>query len=367
VPLRFIEEDGRYFVLATSARSTWVGASLRAGACRVAVPGRGSMRCAVAPVVDPVDRPRIYEGFRRRYGSATWLPPLTPSIRILRLDPNAPIEARSAAERSRLEFDAAASEYADRVAARPVERYLKSRTLARLREIFSGVDPLLEIGPGVGLETIPLLMDGHRITAVDLSPRMLEVLRHRADRFVPGHRLDCRAGRLGDLDTALAGLPAGSFGGAFSTFGAFNLEEDLSPVRRGLAGALRGEARLAFTTLNRPAPLPMLWDAADGRLRDAPRRMQRRTTTKNTTYPLDLFRRRPAEWDVALRPEFRRLRSEAVSVVAPAFEPVRAWAALGPTGRRAIARADGWLGRRGALAEVGEWVLLTYERLSPPA
>ncbi|MFY9717776.1 MAG: methyltransferase domain-containing protein [Thermoplasmata archaeon] len=365
VPLRFIEEHGRYFVLATTARTKWVGVSLRTGGCFVTRSGSLRQRCAVDPVIDPFDRARIHAGFRIRYGAAAWLPPLSPSLRILRLDPGASVIERSQADRARLEFDAAAPDYADRVAARRVERYLKATTLARLRTTFSGVDPLLEIGPGVGLETIPLLADGHRITAVDLSGRMLEELRKRADRIVPGNRLDCRVGRLGDLDTALAGLPAGSFAGAFSTFGAFNLEEDLTTLRRGLANALGTEARLAFTTLNRPAPLPMLWDAVDGHLREVPRRMLLRTATENTTYPLDLFRRRPAEWDVALRPEFLRRSSEAVSVLAPPFEPVRAWAALGETGHRAIARADGWLRRRRVLAELGEWALLTYERLPP--
>ncbi|HTP53772.1 MAG TPA: class I SAM-dependent methyltransferase [Thermoplasmata archaeon] len=367
VPLRFVEDDGHFYVLATSARADWVAVSLRTGACSVTTRESGRLPCAVAPLVESPDRARIYGRFREKYGAAGWLSTFSPSTRILRLDPNAPILARSPADRARLEFDAAAAGYADRVAARPVERYQKSRTLACLRETFVRVDPLLEIGPGAGLETIPLLGDGHRITAVDLSPRMLEELRVRAERAGVADRLECRSGRLGDLVSTLRELPDGAFGGVFSTFGAFNLEEDLTAIRGGLARALPAGGRLVFTTLNRPGPGPMLWDFADGRFRDARRRLLARTTTENTTFPLDLFRRTPSEWDRALRPQFRRVRTEAVSVLAPPFEPARVWQRIGARGLRTAETVDGWLRRRSALAEFGEWSLLTYERRAPGA
>lgn len=177
-------------------------------------------------------------------------------------------------------------------------------------------------------------------------------------------RLETRVGSLGRLGETLGDLKPGTFGGAYSTFGPFNLEGDLSGARRSLAHFLRPGAVLMFTSLNRPGYGPVLWEVARGRVAEARDRRTMPSLTTNTVYPLELYRRRPPEWDALLAPEFGRVQTEAVSVLAPPFEGTRMAACFAPSGRRAIKRLDRWLSRRAVFHEFSESVILTYEHQS---
>jgi SAM-dependent methyltransferase len=362
LPLRFVHEDGRWFVLATSPAARWPTEVLLAGVAEVETPDGGLLACGVSPVTDPSAVGRIVELFRAKYGPVPWLHRLPPRPRVLVFDPGGAAGPAGTADRLRLEFDAAAPEYLARVVSRPVERYLKDTTRDRLLRAFSGADPLLEVGPGSGYETIPLLLAGHRVTAVDVSERMLRTLRERAEVLGVAGRLETRVGRLSDLDSLFSSDPAGRFGGAYSTFGAFNLEPEVEPVREGLAVRLRPGARLVFTTANRPGLVPVLWEVGRGRGDAASRRRLSHDLTDTTSYPLDLYRRRPREWGAGLAPQFLPVGGEAVSVLAPPYDGTARLDLLGSRGRHALRGIDRWLARRAALLEFGEWALLTFER-----
>ncbi len=365
IPLLFVEDGARLYVLPSERGARWAVEALRVGWCEVQLRDEGWTRCAATPVDDPHENERWRARFRATYGSDVWARHFERSGRVIELDPQAPASPRSAADRVRGEFDAAAASYADRVAQRSVERYLKETTLERLRELFQGRDPLLEIGPGPGLETVPLLEAGHRVVAVDTSPGMLSVLtdRARAARVEPG--LTTRRGALGELGTVLADLEAGTFAGAFSTFGAFNLEPNVGALGRDLGRLVRPGGRLAFTSLNRPGVAPFLWEAIAGHPRVAFGRLRTAWERLGESYPLDAFPRRPSEWDALLTPAFHRRSTMPVSVLAPPFEPSIRWPRPGPRGRRYLRGVDRRLSRRSRLSEVAEWAFLVYERSGP--
>lgn len=70
----------------------------------------------------------------------------------------------------------------------------------------SGTDEALEIGCAYGIATIAALQAGARITACDMDPRHLEILRSRVDDSLAEH-LTLRPGTLPDID-----LPESGFG-----------------------------------------------------------------------------------------------------------------------------------------------------------
>jgi SAM-dependent methyltransferase len=363
VVLRYVEaEGGELFVFPSSSSALWSAEVLRAGGCRVALSDGHEREYATSLVTDPAKAESLREAFLAKYGASMWRRYFGRSSKVMALDPAGRVRPRTDAELLRQEFDAAAPGYAASVEAQPVERYLKGRTADRLKNLFAGIDPLLEIGPGIGVETLPILLAGHRVTAVDLSERMLEELRGRAMKAGVNDRLETRVGRLSVLDEILSAEPAGRFGGAYSTFGAFNLEPDTSRVRSSLARLIRPRGILALTTLNRPGIIPLGWELALGRPRAAGARLRPKVPAERIRYPLDVYLRRPSEWDRWLAPEFHRVGSEAVSILAPPFGDFRPLTALGPRAWNRIARFDRWLARRPGLADVGEWAFLTYER-----
>jgi SAM-dependent methyltransferase len=98
-------------------------------------------------------------------------------------------------------------------------------------------DPILELAAGTGRLAIPLAEAGHRVTAVDLDPAMLERARGAADRA--GHaaasRLELVEADLLGLDLAAAGTYRLAFIGLNSLF--------LLATRDGQREAMRTLAR----------------------------------------------------------------------------------------------------------------------------
>jgi len=260
------------------------------------------------------------------------------------------------------EFDAVAAGYTDAVRSNAIELFVKETTRDRLLRAFPSSEGLLEIGSGTGFETLPLLSAGHRITVVDISARMLAELSARAQVAALDGRLTCRPGRLSELEAALHGVESATFDGAFSTFGAFNLEAGLGSAPATLARVLRPGARLIFTTLNRPGAFPIVWEVAIGNGRHALHRARSVLPAGSIRYPLTVYPRNPSFWDRELAPHFRRVATLPVSVTAPPFESPRVVRWLGPVGGARARRWDERLSRLGALSPLGEWSFLTYER-----
>jgi SAM-dependent methyltransferase len=365
-PVLFWEDPRGVYVIASGSATRWAHESLRDGGCTVArIDGR-SDACSVELVDDPEIAGRARAGVREKYGNEVYDEHFGPRSKVLFLRPGGDVVPRSPDQLLRQEFDAVAATYTEAVQSDPIERSLKETTRDRLLRLFPSRERLLEIGAGTGFETLPLLAGGHPIDVVDISPRMLESLAARAASAELGARLTCRNGRLGRLQEPLGQVRAGEFDGAYSTFGAFNLEDDLGGARDELARVLRPGARLAFTSLNRPGALPVLWELMLGNGAGALGRAQRRIPAGTIRSPLTIYPRNPSWWDEALRPYFRRVKAAPVSVLAPPFRSPRLVRWLGSSGGRRVRRWDAWLSRTSALTPFGEWSFLVYERVGGP-
>jgi len=337
--------------------------AIRTGGCEVTRPEGSPIQCSAELVTDPEKAARIRIGFREKYGSERYDRYFSARSKVVRLVPGGSIVPRSPVEILEHEFDALASGYADGVKSNVIELYLKETTRDRLLAAFRAGERLLEIGGGTGFETVPLLSAGHWVTVVDLSPRMLAELSGRARADGADQRLTCRLGRLSRLDEVLSEDRPASFDGAFSTFGAFNLEAGLGSASKALARVLRPGALLIFTTMNRPGVLPVAWEVVVGNGRRALLRTRTDLPPGSIRYPLTVYPRNPSYWDRALAPQFRRVGTLPVSVTAPPFESPRIVRWLGAVGGARARRWDELLSRIPLLAPVGEWSFLTYERL----
>ncbi len=143
--------------------------------------GRASF-AAASPVRDSSRVRALQELFRAKYGAEAWRTYFEGRNEVLEVDPQREPIPPTALERIRGEFDSVAPGYDARIARQPIERYLKDRVTDLALDTLRGLDPILEIGPGTGYHTAPLLAAGHRVVAVDLSERMLEQLQTKADR-----------------------------------------------------------------------------------------------------------------------------------------------------------------------------------------
>ncbi|EQD77111.1 Methyltransferase type 11 domain protein [mine drainage metagenome] len=225
---------------------------------------------------------------------------------------------------------------------------------------------MLELGPGAGIETIPLLLEGHRVFAVDISPGMLSVLRNRAEESGVSNALETRAGPVGGLEGLLSDLSAGYFRGGFSTFGALNLEPDLSRVPRALARVLAPDSPLFLAILNRYGVPPLLFSILQGRLAEIRARLADPIPPEGIGYPLALHAFTRGELARRFNPWFSLEGVEAVTVVSPTHYSHRLWAFTSPSGRASLARWDARLTKRWPFRELGEWTFVTFRRSWTP-
>ncbi len=267
-------------------------------------------------------------------------------------------------ESLRREFDASAPGYRAAVEGNPFERYLKARALAELLPRLAGRDPLLEIGPGPGLETIPLARAGHRVTAVDLSGEMQRVLRERVAAEGLSDRVAVRSGGLATLADDLSDVAPGHYAGAWSTFGAPNLTPDPTAVARGLARLLGPGAPALVGLLNRWGIAPLLYEAGQGNWRAIRARQRQPIRAEGIRYPLDLYVWTPREYARAWAPYFVLHEVVPLSALAPPFASPRLLERFGRRAWSLARRVDRRL--TPALPALSEWVLLELRRTDVP-
>jgi len=362
VRLLFVELDGRVYVAPSQGSAAWFTASVREGQCETRKPGEAWTSAATRLVGPDGSHPSLPGEFDRKYGAGTWSRYFGGRSTILELTRLRAGLSVSDPDRIRGEFDALAESYDATVAGHAIDAYLKSQVTRLSVAALRDHDPLLELGSGTGIHTLPLLAAGHSVLAVDISDRMLDQLRRHAEASGASRSLRTRAGRVGELPQVLGDLPGSSIGGAFSAFGAIDVEGDLDAAVTELSRIIRPGGRLAFTSLNRPGWTPMLWDLAGFRLRSAGSRLRREVPPGAVRYPLRLFPRSAADWDRLLARGFRRHSAQALSCLAPPFDSERLVRFLGAEGAARAKSLDARLvTRRGALRSA-EWLFLVYER-----
>lgn len=131
-----------------------------------------------------------------------------------------------------------------------------------LDQRFAPGSRLIDIGCGTGLDAVRLATLGHRVTATDWSPKMVERTRDRAAEAGVADQVEALAFGAQELHQ-LAGAQA--FDGAYSNLGPLNCVPDLKRVADECARLVRPGGALVFTVIGRWCPWEMAHYARRGR------------------------------------------------------------------------------------------------------
>jgi SAM-dependent methyltransferase len=137
-------------------------------------------------------------------------------------------------------YDAIAADY-DRLVRE--DAWMRRRLWAHYLGVFERGARLLDVGCGTGLDTLALAARGRRMTAVDVSPGMVEELRRKAAALGLLDRIEVHVGDA----AALGGWPAASFDGILSSFAGLNTV-DLGAFAAAAARLLRRRRSMASTS-----------------------------------------------------------------------------------------------------------------------
>ncbi len=364
VPLGFVREGSTIVLIARDRSARWPTDLLRDRAAELDVSGvrvRGSPEM----VTDPDEKVRLGELFRAKYGDADFARWYDRPARVLRvqLGTGPPPGGPEDGYRSWLtaEFDNVATDYDHHITGNRVNRLLRDRSLAELRRVFRGRRSLLEIGCGSGMETLPLLLDGHELTCVDLSERMLEVVRAKARAAGVAEALRTVHGTAGELGSLLTDVGAGAFDGAYSTYGAMNCEAHLDRVPPALGHLLRPTSPFVAGVYNRWCLFELVGYGITGRWARALGRSRSPVPVGASRFCVDVFAYSLPDFRRRFRPWFQLRRVEAVPVVVPPSD-LAVYADRFERGWSTWTRVDRAVARTWPLAALGDHFLATFER-----
>lgn len=143
-----------------------------------------------------------------------------------------------------LAYDAIAADYDDQVRG---DTWMRRVLHAHYQRIFRPGNRVLDVGCGTGIDSIALARGGVRVTAIDVSPAMIDRLHMKAADVAINHLIDTRVMAI----EALATLESEPFDGFISAFASLSTLPDLAQFAEDAAHLVRPTGRLVLHMLNR--------------------------------------------------------------------------------------------------------------------
>ena len=361
VPLGYVRSGSTVYLIARERSAQWPVDALRAGQVRFEMAGTHfSGRIRLEP--DPARREEILRSFRERYGAEAFARWYERPARVLVVDLSERPGVAGPGEYERWlesEFDNLADDYDHHITGNRMNRLLRDRSLAQLRPLFRSARRLIEVGCGSGMETLPLLREGHEVVAVDVSDRMLAVVRGKARAEGLSERLTTEKMRAVELPALVARYGESSFQGAYSTYGALNCEPDLRPIPGALARLLSRDGAFLAGVYNRWCLSELLGYAFTGQLQRAGGRRQNPIRVGASRFCIDVYAYSGWEFARLFAPCFDLERVEGVPVLLPPSD-LTSYAEKFSRRFSTLAMWDAWVGRRWPFAYLGDHFLMTF-------
>jgi SAM-dependent methyltransferase len=230
-----------------------------------------------------------------------------------------------------LEFDLQAQGYTSLILQNPISRWQREVSLVELAKCFHSGDRILEIGCGTGIETIALATRGVNILATDVSEKMLEILHRRARTAGVDPKVKSRMMASSEIAALQSDsyFPPGGFDGAFSTFGAMNLEKDLKRFSCSLAKILKPKGLVVFGVWNKRCLSDAVASGLLGRTDSIRQRFSGFARAGDESkYSLDTFSYSPKEFYRFFAAKFDLISLVAVPTFIPPAAFSRRWSFL---------------------------------------
>lgn len=203
-------------------------------------------------------------------------------------------------------FDHLAANYDHTFTHTEIGRWLRGRIHARLNTHFSLGCHLLELGCGTGEDTLHLASQGIHVTATDISPKMLEITRHKTHEnpFVRIFELDLQqlmlrpgehssSGWRETLTSSATDTLSDSeiFDGAFSNFGPINVLNDRKPLARWLASRVKPGGIVGLGVMGPFCVWEMMWHGMHLDFKTATRRLKGHATFRpdESATPMEIY------------------------------------------------------------------------------
>ncbi len=320
VPLRYVARDTSFYVLARARPLPWWAQALQVRSTIEWRVGEWLFSGEAAPLSEGTETTAsLLQQLNMRHGRRkvqSWFGSdvvgfLLRSRSVRHLASDEPIASH---------FDDMAQEYDRRVAANPLDTALRAATVRMLLDTFSPGDRVLEIGCGTGLETLALARAGIDLVPIDVSQKMLDRLKDKAVAEGLQQRIRPRRLRASDIGVLSEEYGEGSFKGAFSNFGALNLEPRLEAVPGGLARLVERHGSVLLTIWNRACLVEMASNAIRLRPRRALARLQSPVPVGLSRFGLPAFAYAPGAFLRLFRPAFDVTKLEALPFLVPPYD-----------------------------------------------
>jgi SAM-dependent methyltransferase len=152
-------------------------------------------------------------------------------------------------------FDSVAADYDGPRGNNPLIQDMRAEMWRWLDITFASAGRLIDLGCGTGLDAVRMAKLGHRVTATDWSPLMVQRTSERAEHEGVPDRVRALSVGAHELDRL---YEAGQYDGAYSNLGPLNCVPSLGNVARECARLLQPHGRLVFTVIGRLCP----WEIA---------------------------------------------------------------------------------------------------------
>lgn len=363
IPLSYVESSGSLFLLATGSDARWCTFILRKGIALLRM-NNSTMEGETRLVTDQEHRSKITEEFRTKYGESNFRKWFTKPGRLVQIDLASGRHAEQSGNYFRWlesEFDSVSADYDRHITENSINMLLRDRSLWLMRNTFDKSTRLLEIGCGSGMETIPMLREGHEILAVDISSSMLEVVRDKARKEGLSEALTTMKLRAGEISRLCDDYAAGSFDGCYSTYGALNCEPSLEGVPPAIHALLSERGKFIAGIFNKYCLIEGLAYSLSFRPGRALRRLRNPIEEGNSRFCVDVYSYSVGEFRRIFAPYFSIGSTIGVPVILPPSD-LDSYARKFSRRFTALKSVDMWLAVRWPFSNLGDHFLLSMNR-----
>jgi len=360
VPLSYVREGQEVYLAATDPAALWPSDALRKGDVSLRI-GEEEVYGSAELITSAAEKARVLSAFKEKYGDALFSKWFAHPGRVLRIVIGAKSADSGYFRWLEQEFDAVADDYDMHITGNSINMLLRNRSLAFMGKVFKANSHLLEIGCGSGMETMTMLSRGHEILALDISSRMLEIVKEKAEKMGLSSNLRVMKLKASEINSLLPIYGKGAFDGAYSTYGALNCEPSLSSIPPALHALLNENGSFVAGVYNRFCLFEMIAYAATLNFVRLSGRFSTPVRQGLSRFCVDVYSYSLPEFISLFHPYFRRGSVEGVPVLLPPSDFDKYLRRF----RRnfgILEKMDAWAGRRSLFRSLGDHFLLQLIR-----